>query len=108
MQHAGTILMVLFVIFIWAKVLAEIFGTHIFQMRDTDENYLYGQRTKLNQITPQASVISVNGNPNRKYSLNPMCTSGLARSTTMIFATEPVTVKFPARVLDIANVSQPV
>ena len=35
-----------------------------------------------------------------------MAASLRARSTTMMFATDPVTVKFPASVLAMASVSQ--
>src|SRR5215469_8293441 len=59
-------------------------------------------------MIPHVSVSTVSGRPTRKYSRKPMCTAGLARSTTMIFATDPVMVRFPASVLDIASVSQPV
>src|SRR5215813_10512904 len=58
-------------------------------------------------MIPHVSVSTVSGSPRRKYSRKRMCTSGLARSTTMIFATEPVIVRFPASVLDMARVSQP-
>src|SRR5215470_2407777 len=58
-------------------------------------------------MIPHVSVSTVSGSPRRMYSRKPMCTSGLARSTTMIFATEPVIVRFPASVLDMARVSQP-
>ncbi len=69
-------------------------------------NVRWVQRTQVSHAFPDINVISVRGRPSRKYSRKPMCTSGLARSTTMMFATEPVIVRFPGSVLDMASVSQ--
>jgi hypothetical protein len=47
------------------------------------------------------------GEPIRKQSKKVIAASFRARSTTIMLATEPVMVKFPASVLAIASVSQP-
>src|SRR6185312_8419156 len=54
---------------------------------------------------PMTSVATVIGRPARKYCRNPMCITGLAVSTTIMFATLPVIVRFPARVDAMANIS---
>jgi hypothetical protein len=61
-----------------------------------------------NQADPHISVATVTGRPIRRYSRKPTCTpSAPARSTTMMFATEPVMVRFPASVEAIASANQP-
>ena len=57
-------------------------------------------------MIPKTRVIKVKGSPTFRYSKKPIFTSSFADSKTMIFATEPIMVKFPASVDDIANVSQ--
>src|SRR6185437_3147466 len=59
-----------------------------------------------NHAHPRASVPRVIGSPARKYWRKPICTTGLAVSTTMILATLPVIVRLPARVDAIARSSQ--
>src|SRR6266481_9996403 len=48
---------------------------------------------------PTTVVRTVTGIPNRAYSQNPISTRFLADSTTMMFATEPTIVRFPANVV---------
>ena len=50
-------------------------------------------------------VAAVSGAPTLKYSQNEICTCGRARWTTIRFATEPSTVRFPASVEAIARIS---
>src|ERR1035441_10022942 len=64
--------------------------------------------THTSHAHPTISVITVIGSPTRKYSQNPIFTSGLALSTTMMFATLPVIVRFPASVEAIASTSHAV
>jgi adenosylcobinamide-phosphate synthase len=63
----------------------------------------------ISQPTPSSSVSSVIGTPTRQYSQNEIVTpSRRAVSTTMRLATDPSTVRLPARVLDIARASHAV
>src|SRR5581483_11375470 len=55
--------------------------------------------------TPSAIVIIVSCAPALAYSQNVISTSRRARWTTIRLATEPSSVRFPARVEDIARVS---
>src|SRR5208282_2387303 len=54
---------------------------------------------------PKARLISVNGRPIRQYARKEIVTpSFLARSATIRLATEPIKVKFPAKVELIATI----
>jgi len=66
------------------------------------------QLAHVSQAHPNTKVAKVSGKPTRKYSWKLIVTSGRARSTTMMFATEPVIVRFPANVLAMARMSQAV
>src|SRR5215472_5930445 len=65
-------------------------------------------RIQRNHAQPTINVISVIGIPTRKYSQEPIVASGLALSTTMMFAMLPVMVRFPAQVEAIAKASHAV
>src|SRR5215467_1501637 len=61
--------------------------------------------TNPSQAHPTINVIAVIGSPTRKYSQKPIFTSGLAFSTTIMFAMLPVIVRLPANVDAIARTS---
>src|SRR5262245_35457848 len=70
------------------------------------ENFeIFPHRTSVSHAQPKSRVARVTGKPVRKYSRKPIITSGRARSTTMILATEPVIVRLPDNVLAIANIN---
>src|SRR5574341_193359 len=62
---------------------------------------------RLNHSTPAIMLSTVRGTPTFRYSGKEIRTAWRARSTTIRLAMEPSSVRFPARVADMASVSHP-